>query len=61
MSLSIEQLSLEKIKAKNTKYKLSQNGDKFRVQKGLIGPEILILDSLTQTLIRLNPSFGEHG
>lgn len=29
--------------------------------KGLIGPEILILDSLTQTLICLNPSFGEHG
>lgn len=33
----------------------------FEGAKGLKGPEIVNLDPLTQTLICLNPSFGEHG
>lgn len=47
------------IKAKNTKIQPQPINE--RNIEGLKGPEIVILDPLTQTLICLNPSFGEHG
>ena len=48
-----------RIKAKNTKIK-PQPINERNIER-LKRPEIVILDPLTQTLICLNPSFGEHG
>lgn len=49
------------IKAKNKNTKIQPQPINERNIEGLKGPEIVILDPLTQTLICLNPSFGEHG
>ena len=54
-----------KFKGEKKKKRKTQTRPKGRIflgcEKGLIGPGILILDSLTQTLICFNPSFGERG